>query len=111
MSYNGWKNYETWAWALWSDNEEHSYNWVRQLATEAIEQAPDHENVPDVWTEDEAARFVLADRLKDEAEEGMPTDGISGTVWADLLTAAFQEIDWYEIAGNLIDEVKQEVTQ
>jgi hypothetical protein len=57
-----------------------------------------------IWTEDQAARFTLADRLKDEAEEAMPeTEG----VWSDLLRAAFSEIDWHEIAGNLIDEVKE----
>ena len=32
--YNGWTNYETWATALWLDNERESYDYWREQARE-----------------------------------------------------------------------------
>lgn len=105
--YNGWKNYETWAYALWMDNEESSYNASRAMASEVLAEAADHDNVGSgIWTERQAAVFTLADRLKDEAEEAMPD--LQASVWSDLLRSAIQEIDWIEIASNLIEEVADE---
>lgn len=31
MSYNGWKNYETWNVALWLDNDQGTYNETREM--------------------------------------------------------------------------------
>ena len=31
MSYNGWTNYETWAVALWIDNEQATYQTAREI--------------------------------------------------------------------------------
>lgn len=105
-THNGWKNYETWAVALWIDNEEPSYNKARRMAREcaelAAEQKADAEG-PAL----RAGRLVfprsadgmLADRLKEWMEEEMPNLG--GTLWADLLGAAMSEVDWYEIAHNM----------
>ena len=33
MSYNGWKNYETWNVALWIDNDEGLYNWAKDYTS------------------------------------------------------------------------------
>jgi hypothetical protein len=66
--YNGWKNYETWAVALHLDNDYGTYTMVRERADEIKSEAPDHHNVPSIWTADEAARFELADYLKELAE-------------------------------------------
>lgn len=52
----------------------------------------------------DAAARDLADRLKDEAEEAMPE---LEEPWSLLLSAAMSEIDWHEIAENLITEVKE----
>jgi hypothetical protein len=89
--YNGWTNYETWAVKLWMD-EEGSQNWSRGLAREAFENAPE----PRIW---------LADYFKDEYEEAMPE--VVG-VWADLLGAAFGNVDWFEIADSLLTEAAEE---
>jgi len=33
MSYNGWKNYETWNVALWIGNDEGMYNFAKECGT------------------------------------------------------------------------------
>lgn len=35
--YNGWKNYCTWAAALWIDNDQGSYNYFREYVQRFIE--------------------------------------------------------------------------
>jgi hypothetical protein len=93
--YNGWKNYETWAMSLWMDNDEGSYSHARALAAEIIEEH-----------EEEDRRYVLADALKVWQEEDMPD--LPASVWSSLLNASFSEVDWFEIAGNLIEEETEE---
>lgn len=84
-TYNGWKNYNTWAVNLRMRNEEHSYRYWTAAAKRA-------ENVAE-----------LADALKDAHEEGAPDLGTS--VYSDLLGYALQSVDWYEIAKYLFEEV------
>ena len=86
MSYQRMGNYETWAVKLWIDNEEPSYRYWREVS------------------EDIADANTLAKRLKDEHEEALPN--VEGFA-ADLLNAAFGEVDWYEIAESLMDESKK----
>lgn len=90
--YNGWSNYETWAVALWIDNDEGSQEWAHHLAVEC--KGNEHE------------RYEVANVIKEEMEESMPDLGAS--MWADLLGAAFSEVDWYEIADNLLSGVEVE---
>lgn len=85
MTYNGWKNYETWCVSLWIDNEEGSYNQSREMAR------------------DSESTIELADALKDWIEESAPE--MDASVWSDLLNAALSEVDWYEIAENYREEV------
>ena len=93
-TYQGWTNYETWLIKLWIDNEQSSQNYWLEAAKTA-----------DNPTE-------LADQLKDEYEGAMPE--LNG-VWYDLLATSIGEVDWYEIAESLIDEVEEnrrcEITQ
>lgn len=98
-SYNGWKNYETWAVALWIDNDEATYNHARFMARECAEQAKEELEEKKGDLRARTADGLLADRLKEWAEEQMPELGAS--MWADLLNAAFGEVDWYEIAHNM----------
>jgi hypothetical protein len=88
QNYNGWTNYETWLVSLWLDNEEGSYNAVRDMARE-------NDNARD-----------LADALKSMHEEAMPeTTG----VFADLLNAAMSEVNWREIAEHYLGDLQEEV--
>jgi hypothetical protein len=101
-TYNGYKNYETWNVALWIDNDEHSQG---HWASEAADCYRDAEPTS-YSTRKEAAASELADRIKADHEEGMPE--VQGT-YADLLNAALSEVDWHEIASNMIDEVSGEI--
>jgi len=105
MSYNGWANYETWAVVLWLDNDEGSYRYCRELAERAIDEAGDCRQVEQgIWTEEQAARFTLADALEQEHTEGMPE--LSG-VYSDLLLSALGSVDWHEVAAHYIDGVRE----
>lgn len=74
-TYNGWTNYCTWAAALWLDNEETTYKYFRGLAAEIKEE---------------------------EADENAPE--LSASMYSDLLGFAMQEINYYEIASNILEE-------
>ena len=102
--YNGWKNYETWATALWIDNEESTYRYARSLIRQAVEEAQEADQVmAGVWTQTEGVRFLLADALKDWVTvELLP--GLGATLAADLLGAAVEEVDWQEIADHFLSE-------
>lgn len=86
--YNGWANYETWAVNLWLENEESSYRYWRARAKEVRGQGPKA-----------AAREILATELKTVLEDDMPE--LEGP-FADLLNSALDEVDWHEIAKNLL---------
>lgn len=94
-SYQGWTNYETWAVALWLDNDQGSYEYWRDVAEEIKEDEGDEDD-------EDIHLAALASRLKDEFEEGMPDLGAS--LWSDLLGAALSEVNWYEIAKSKYDE-------
>jgi hypothetical protein len=95
--YNGYKNYETWCVQLWLSNDQGSDNHWRGEAADCIGEARDHDTVRrGVWTAQEAAKFTLADRLKEQLDEAKPDLGAS--MWADLLGAALDEVDWHEVA-------------
>jgi len=80
--YNGWKNYETWCIALWIDNDEGLYDESRDIIR--------HKSVNDA-----------ASILKDWIDEMNPLMDDS-SMWSDLMSAALSEVDWYEIAENLM---------
>lgn len=88
--YNGSSNYETWVAALYMDSD----HWA-EVARELVENDEDEDL-------DECQR-QLADQMENEFEEFQPE--LKG-VYADLLSAAIQEIDWDEIASNYIQDCK-----
>jgi hypothetical protein len=96
--HNGWTNYETWNVALHIDNEQVSQAYWREQARTAYLDAAD----TDTFTKRENAAFVLLEILKEQFNDNAPE--LSGT-YADMLNAALSEVNWYEIASNLINNV------
>lgn len=96
MSYNGWSNYETWAVALWLDNEEPTYRDMQRLV--AREYDPEDQNEPG----DEVA-YRIGQQIKDyvEAMPDRPTSGL----FADLAGAALSEVDWDEVASHYTESL------
>jgi len=95
-NYNGWHNYETWAIALWLDNEESSQSYWQSEAESALARADG---------DADQATFALENAIKEQHEEALPE--LQGFA-ADLLNAAMSEVNWREIARHLVDEVLAE---
>jgi hypothetical protein len=105
--YNGWTNYETWCVNLWMSNDAGSDEFYREMAQEVWNDSEPETRADNsvLFTREEVATRTLADRLKDSHEEQQSElTGVSG-VFADLLTAALGEVDWYEIAEHYISDV------
>ncbi len=106
-TYNGWTNYETWNVALWMDNDQGSYLQARDDARDCLQDADNNKD---------AAKSALSDLLKEQYESAWQEIveaakkhvHLSSSVWMDLMGAALSEVNWYEIAGNLIDEVYED---
>jgi hypothetical protein len=85
MSYEGWKNYETWATNLWISNEEPTYRHVVALASARENDEP----------------YDLSNEIKEFVSDEMMPD-LGASLASDLLSAAVSEIDWIEIAEHWI---------
>lgn len=108
-TYNGWTNYETWNVKLWMDNEEGSYRWGRELAQESWDNAEADRD----FTREQRAMLDLADTLKSHYQEAMgdflDNANASSSFWADLLGAALSEVNWHEIAANMLSDVDKNI--
>jgi hypothetical protein len=98
--YNGWTNYETWNVKLWMDNHEFTYHYWQEQTDELWKRARENQAWPGS-TRKESAAAQLADTLKSECEENQPE--VFG-MYADLLGAALSEVNWLEIAENMLEE-------
>lgn len=100
QGYNGWSNYETWCVSLWLGNDEGLYNATRGMA----------EGYGEEYNERELAVRPFAAELAEYVDElaEMTCAGCrSGASFvADLLGAALSEVDWQEIARNLLSELE-----
>jgi hypothetical protein len=88
--YNGWANYPTWAVNLWLSNDEGLYMEAQHLVGPASEAG------------DEAATIRLADHIERMVRDMAELDEASFR--SDLLGFALDQVDWREIAADLIDE-------
>jgi hypothetical protein len=92
--YNGWSSWATWNCKLWLDNEESDARYW-QFKAEQHAKRYGKENP-----------HLLADELKEHHEQQMPE--LSG-IFADLLNAAFSEINWQEIAESFLNDAVEEM--
>jgi hypothetical protein len=92
--YNGWKNRETWAVALWIDSTEAEQTYWKERAQEEM----------DGHFYKEGAVASLAEDLRDTIGENSPIS--ENNVYSDLLNGALENVDWHEIAEHLIEGLK-----
>ena len=85
MTYNGWKNYETWNVNLWLTNDEGTYYYCMELAEEA----------DDI--------YELSKQLEEFVDENNP---LTSGMYADLLGGALSAVDYYEIAEHFYNDVE-----
>lgn len=109
-TYNGWTNYETWAVALWLDNEQGTQEHWRERAAYWLENAEPLKLLPadsDTNKQENRAAYELSKELKDQHEEQsqemLESYSLGSSLWADLLGAALSEVNWREIAEHFVD--------
>ena len=98
--YNGWSNYETWVVNLWLDNDEYSQTMLRQFAKDSIRCAELHGRDRD------NAVYECSKMIQNEVEENTPE--VEG-MFSDLLSAALSEVNWFEIAEHIVDDMLVEL--
>ena len=92
-TYNGWKNYPTWAVNLWLSNDERLYDLTRQLVIDGYDES------------DPQSRVWIADALKGWVREDLTPD-LSASFAADLLGFALDQVDWLEIADAWLEDAE-----
>lgn len=103
--FNGFANYETWCVCLWMNNDADRYSYYRGLAQVSRNESKD--SCKPYFTREETERIVLAQTLKDEFAANSPLCD-SCTVYADLMHAALKEVDWYELATELLSNIEED---
>ena len=105
-TYNGWKNYPTWAVNLWLSNDEPLYREALERTSDTIENPP---HLSEYWDEEQTARYNVADMLKDWMEE-LCEDQIEygASMYTDLIGYALSQVEWDEVADAWIEQVKEQ---
>jgi hypothetical protein len=88
-TYNGWSNYETWLVDLWLDNEQSTYNDIRNLVEENKAEEP----------------YIVGDLIKEYVNDMLDSQLEGSGLAVDLLNSALSEVDFREIAQNHLDEL------
>jgi len=104
--YNGWTNYETWNVACWIQNDCGEHERWGEAAADQLRAEHTAEIDPETWKAE--AFNSLASVMRDEYDEAVPE--LTG-FYADLLSAALSDVNWYEIAGHYVDEAFDEVAE
>lgn len=97
--YNGYSNYATWLVNLHLSNDEGTYNYVNELAQNAVDSAESDKYT----TKKENAIQILSGSLKDMIEEDNPLADKSN-LYSDMLQAIIDEADYYEIAELWLED-------
>ena len=96
-TYNGWKNYPTWAVNLWLSNDEGLYHDTLGRATAYHK---------DSQVNGTNAVYYLSDSLKDWVTNDLAPD-LGASFAADLLGYALDCVDWHEIATAWLNDVQE----
>jgi hypothetical protein len=99
--YNGHKNYETWNFSLHINNDQGLYNMFNDEAKEIYEFA----NKDDHFTRFENACFKLQEFMKEFIDNNTPE---LNSFYADILQANLSEIETYDIAKDIMQEIQEE---
>lgn len=101
--YQGWTNYETWAVALWIDNERSSYEYWREQAEHTLDEL-NHDSDEHEYSD---AAVALGDEMEESFENDFEAiqDKLGHSVFSDLLGSSLSEVDWYEIAEKILDDM------
>lgn len=97
-TYNGWKNYETWNYKLWLDNDQGTQEYWAEQARNCWDNAKEEKYL----TRKDNAIYELSELLKADVEENVPDIGCS--FYLDILHANLHEIDYREVAEAIIDD-------
>ena len=101
--FNGWSNRETWAMALWIDNDYSLYTTATEYARGEIEGHDQGEEINP---------YYLGESLKNYIEEDLLTfDNVSSNkdLWLMLTdVGSLYRVNWREIAGHYLDQIKNE---
>ena len=112
-TYNGWTNYATWGVALVLSNDRSTYDETREYAAEYRRNAPTDDRVREgIWTAGQCERFMLADRLREDVELMCEdaTEGADETpqlMTRQIISASLADVDWHEIAVNILSELDE----
>lgn len=109
-TYNGWKNYETWAVGMYLDGNYDGPGTYYAALEAAREVYP---------TEESGRRSLVADALRDLVEENVSPSMVDDDhpdpqlhpLVSDLLGYALSSVDWYEIADAWIENVNEQNDQ
>jgi len=101
-TYNGWKNYETWAVGLYLDGN-YTGHGTYLYVTELVQG----------WIKEERQRWSIADGLEAFVTEDISYDAerdehTPNPLVADLLGASLSRVDWSELAEAWITNLTEE---
>lgn len=104
-AYNGYTNYETWSVMLLIDNDQGQQEHYAEVARSLFAMGVDSTS-KGVVTRSDAARYALADTLKQDHEDGaqemLESAGRVSSIYDQLLKAALSEVDWDECADCIL---------
>lgn len=105
-TYNGWKNYQTWATNLWiAEGYAYGVDAVAERAEQLVKDEIDRLSFDPRGDATRALADELDDLISEQISERMSSVEESG-LERDLLGYAMAAIDWEEIARHFTDDVK-----